>query len=276
MAAGQLLHGVPSGRHEQGSSFFRRTTSNLSFHRVPFLEIGIGGTIPCNCVIELQGHPGTGKSFSLSEIAVEALVSSGCTDSSVAPRTVLWFDTELKFNPNCIMKCAEKAAAAPGCTVSLEELLGRIIVFKPSDLLQMVATLQGMRLGAACDSFSKIGVPIVVIVDGISPLFSTSRSAGDAPNLFDQASTLLTTVQPNGYQSSPSYFCTQLILELGAISGRGRGDMPKFQCCVFVSSVPAAHFPSFHANSEQVCIPGYFIYLYISPFLNSDTRPEFF
>ena len=181
---------VPAGRSELGSSFFRRTTSNLSFQRVPFLEIGIGGTVPCNCVIELHGHPGTGKSFSLSEMAVEALVNSGSTDSSVSQRTVLWFDADLKFNPNCILKCAERAVAASGCTVKCEELLGRIIVFKPSDLLQLVATLQSMRLGANLESFSSIGIPVMVILDGVSPLFACSRAAGDAaPNMFDQVMT---------------------------------------------------------------------------------------
>ncbi len=184
--------GVPAGRSEQGSSFFRRTTSNLSFQRVPFLEIGMGGTLPCNCVIELHGHPGTGKSFSLSEMAVEALVNSGTTDSSALQRTVLWFDADLKFNPNCISKCAERAVEASGCTVDVEELLGRIIVFKPSDLLQLVATLQSMRLGADLENFSSIGIPVMVIIDGVSQLFASSRAAGDAaPNMFDQVMTLL-------------------------------------------------------------------------------------
>ena len=187
MAAVPNVHGVPSGRSEYGSSFFRRTTSNMSFHRVPFLEIGIGGTVPCNCVIELHGHPGTGKSLSLCEMAVEALVSSGPSDSSVARRTVLWFDADLKFNPNCITKCAERAVAVPGCAVNFEELLSRILVFKPSDLLQLVATLQSIRLGAVSESFAAIGNPIMVIIDGVSPFFASSRAAGDAvPNMFDQ------------------------------------------------------------------------------------------
>jgi hypothetical protein len=181
-------HGALLVRSEHGSTFFRRATSNISFHRVPFLEIGIGGSVPCNCVIELQGHPGTGKTFSLCEMAIEALVSSGSPDSSVAKRTVLWFDADLKFNPSCLIKCAERTVAAPGCTVAFEALLGRILVFKPSDLLQLVATLQGLRLGVDLESTAKIGNPIMVIVDGVSPLFASSRAAGDAvPNMFDQA-----------------------------------------------------------------------------------------
>ncbi len=187
MAAASSLHGVPSGRSEEGSSFFRRVTSNMSFQRVPFLEIGIGGTIPCNCVIEIHGHPGTGKTFSLSEMAVEALINSGPSDSSVSQRTVLWFDADLKFNPDCIIKSARRALNASGSALNFEELLGRIIVFKPSDLLQLVATLQGMRLGAKVESFESIGIPIMVVVDSLSPLFASSRAAGDAaPNMFDQ------------------------------------------------------------------------------------------
>lgn len=188
MAAAANVHAAPSGRSEHGSTFFRRTTSNISFHRVPFLELGIGGAVPYNCVIELHGHPGTGKTFSLCEMAIEALVNSGSEDSSATKRTVLWFDADLKFNHNCLMKCAERTVAAPGCPVKFEELLSRILLFKPSDLLQLVATLQSMRLGAYPESALKIGNPIMVIVDGVSPLFASSRAAGDAiPNMFDQA-----------------------------------------------------------------------------------------
>jgi hypothetical protein len=187
MAASANLQSVPAViRSEQGGSFFRRTTSCLSFNRVPFLEAGMGGSVPCNCVIELHGHPGTGKSFTLSEMAVEALVSGGST-ASADQRTVLWFDADLKFNPDCIMKCAKRASSASGCTLTFDELLSRVLVFKPSDVLQLVATLQGMRLGADLGTFPDIGIPIMVIVDGVSPLFVSSRAAGDATHsMFDQ------------------------------------------------------------------------------------------
>ena len=192
MAASANLQSVPAViRSEQGGSFFRRTTSCLSFNRVPFLEAGMGGSVPCSCVIEIHGHPGTGKSFTLSEMAVEALVSCGST-ASADQRTVLWFDADLKFNPDCVMKCAKRASSASGCTLAFDELLSRILVFKPSDVLQLVATLQGMRLGADLGTFPDIGIPIMVIVDGVSPLFVSSRAAGDATHsMFDQVPRIL-------------------------------------------------------------------------------------
>ena len=198
MATSAKLNVVP-GRSEQGSSFFRRTTSNMSFRRVPFLEIGTGASIPCNCVIELHGHPGTGKTFSFSEMAVEALISSGSAGSKGSQRTVLWFDADLKFNPNCIIKCAERAAGDFSGDADFEDILSRIIVFKPADVLQLVATLQSMRLGAGYDDFADIGIPIMVIVDGVSPLFCSSRAAGDtAPNMFDQVCAAIEPFQSFG------------------------------------------------------------------------------
>ena len=44
------------------------------------------------------------------------------------------------------------------------------------------------------------------------------------------------------FKRLPLYSVAQLIAEFEAISGRGRGDMPKFQCCVLVSSVPVTNF----------------------------------
>ena len=260
MATAAKSHVVPVGRSELGSSFFRRTNSNLNFHRVPFLEIGTGGSIPCNCVIELHGHSGTGKSFSLSEMAVEALVNSGSGGSKGAPRTVLWFDADLKFNPNCIIKCVERAAVDFNGDANFEDILKRIIVFKPADVLQLVATLQSMRLGADFDDFAEIGIPIMVIVDGVSPLFVSSRASGDfAPNMFDQVCAANSNVSKH-VQPVCLIFILQLIVELSAISGRGRGDMPKFQCCVVVSSVPVSNFALslVGAGSEQVRSPGVF------------------
>ena len=43
------------------------------------------------------------------------------------------------------------------------------------------------------------------------------------------------------FKRLPLYSVAQLIAEFEAISGRGRGDMPKFQCCVLVSSVPVTN-----------------------------------
>jgi hypothetical protein len=249
MAASANLQSVPAVRSEQGGSFFRRTTSCLSFNRVPFLEMGMGGSVPCSCVIELHGQPGTGKSFTLSEMAVEALVNCGST-ASADQRTVLWFDTDLKFNPDCIMKCAKHATSAFGSTLTFEELLSRILVFKPSDVLQLVATLQGMRLGADLGSFADFGIPIMVIVDGVLPLFLSSRAAGDSTHsMFDQVPHFL--IAADCFKRLPLYCVAQLIVELGAISGRGRGDMPKFQCCVLVSSVPMTGFSSSHPGNSN-------------------------
>jgi hypothetical protein len=55
-------------------------------------------------------------------------------------------------------------------------------------------------------------------------------------------------------------FILQLIVELSVISGRGRGDMPKFQCCVVVSSVHESNFALSHvgAGSDYVRSPGVF------------------
>jgi hypothetical protein len=250
MASAAYLQRLPAGKSELGSSFFRRTASNLVLNRVPFLEAGIGGNVTGNCVIELHGHAGTGKTFTLCEIAVEAIINnSGSADCSVNPRTVLWFDADFKFNPSCIIKCAKKIIAESKCTLNEEELLSRIIVFKPAGLLQLVATLQGIRLNAYHGSFPEIGSPVTVIVDGISPMYSSSRAAGEtAPSMFDQVFEF------------PAFHCSrtgllhlihlQLVVELGAITGRGRGDMPKFQCSVFVSSVPVSPFSSSHSGDR--------------------------
>jgi hypothetical protein len=163
MATAAKSHVVPVGRPELGSSFFRRTNSYLNFRRVPFSEIGSGGSIPCNCVIELHCHSGTGKSFSLREMAVDALVNSGSGGSKGAPRVTRapYFGSTMTSNstPICIIKCAERAALYFNGDANFEDILKRIIVFKPADELQLVATLQSMRLAPILTILLKLASP---------------------------------------------------------------------------------------------------------------------